>query len=231
MNPVRTYRRFEHKEAAFRICCTAMDAVEEAIVQQRAVLERYIERHPEFGSSFLPLGPLPSAPECVRRMSAAAHLVGVGPMAAVAGTMAQLAAEAGLAAGADEAIIDNGGDIFIASPQPVTVGLFGGQGKGVNRLAFSIAPEALPLAVCSSSGTMGHSTSLGDCDLATVVSTDASVADAAATQAANQVRNTDDIDGVLNATVAIQGVTGVLIVKDDRVGMAGVLPSLCRPGA
>ena len=231
MNPVRTYRRFEHKGAAFRICCSAMDAVEEAIVRQRAILERYIERHPEFGSSFLPLEPLSSAPECACRMSAAARLVGVGPMAAVAGTMAQLAVEAGRAAGADEAIIDNGGDIFISSCQPVTVGLFGGQGKGVNRLAFSIEPEELPLAVCSSSGTMGHSTSLGNCDLATVVSKDASLADAAATQAANQVKNTEDMDAVLNTTAAIQGVTGVLIVKGDRVGMAGALPALCRPGA
>ena len=45
---------------------------------------------------------------------------------------------------------------------------------------------------------MGHSMSLGHCDLATVISRDAALADAAATQAANKVKCTDEIEPTLN---------------------------------
>lgn len=75
---------------------------------------------------------------------------------------------------------------------------------------------------------MGHSTSLGRCDLATVVARDAALADAAATCAANHVKNVDDVDRAIERIAAIEGVEGVLIVKDDRVGLAGHLPPLVK---
>jgi hypothetical protein len=159
-------------------------------------------------------------------MAAGAAAAGVGPMAAVAGAMAQLAAEAGIAAGADEAIVENGGDMFLVCRRTVVVGLFAGRSPLSDRLAFAVEPDAAPLAICSSSGTMGHSLSLGRCDLATVVAADAAIADAAATAAANMVSTPDDVDATLEAISAIQGVAGVLLVKDDRIGLAGRLPKL-----
>ena len=70
--------------------------------------------------------------------------------------------------------------------------------------------------------------SLGDCDLATVVAKDTALADAAATQAANLVRTVDDIDPALENIAAIEGVDGVIIIKGDRVGLAGKLPPLVK---
>ncbi|MFC1463059.1 UPF0280 family protein, partial [Verrucomicrobiota bacterium] len=87
-------------------------------------------------------------------------------------------------------------------------------------------PGDTPIAICSSSGKMGHSTSLGDCDLATVVAKDTALADAAATHAANLVKSVDDVDSVLEMICAIEGVDGVLMVKDSHVGLAGELPEL-----
>jgi ApbE superfamily uncharacterized protein (UPF0280 family) len=75
---------------------------------------------------------------------------------------------------------------------------------------------------------MGHSFSFGECDLATVVAKDASLADAAATQAANLVRTVDDIDSALENIAGIEGVDGVMIIKGDRVGLAGKLPPLVK---
>ena len=161
-------------------------------------------------------------------MARAAARVGVGPMAAVAGAMAQCAAEAGLAAGADEAIVDNGGDIYLRTIKPVVVGLYAGSAALGDKLAFSLQPDETPIAICSSSSKMGHSLSLGRCDLATVVAKDAALADAAATQAANLVETAADINAALNRIAAIEGVAGVLIVNDDQVGLAGSLPSLVR---
>ena len=149
-------------------------------------------------------------------------------MAAVAGAMAQCAAEAGLKAGAREVIVENGGDIYLQAAGPVTIGLHTGTSKLGDRLAFALQAHETPVAICSSSGKMGHSRSLGQCDLATVVARDAALADAAATEAANRVRTIDDVNPVVDYIVGIEGIDGVLIVKDDRVGLAGHLPSLVR---
>lgn len=222
------YQTFHLKDSNFRIRSDAFAQATAAIRRERGLLEAYIERHPEFRTSLVPVGLLPDAPEIARRMAQAASRTGVGPMAAVAGTIAQLAAEAALRAGATEAIVENGGDLYLASPGEVLVALYAGRSPIGATLAFAVPAERLPLAICSSSSRMGHSLSLGDCDLATVVAADASLADAAATLAANLVRTPADIDSALNTILAIPGIAGVLLVKDDRIGLAGDLPPLVR---
>jgi hypothetical protein len=149
-------------------------------------------------------------------------------MAAVAGVMAEFAARAGIEAGAEEAIVENGGDIYLQAAGPVTIALHPGTAELTGRLAFSLDPRDTPIAICSSSGKMGHSVSLGECDLATVAARDAALADAAATGAANLVRRVEEINPALELIAAIEGVDGVLIVKDDRIGLAGRLPKLVR---
>jgi len=224
----RTYRTFTYKEAVLRICCDRFDAVTAEIARQRHILEDYIRRHPEFQTSLVPLGLHEDAPEIAQHMAWAADLVGVGPMAAVAGAMAQWSAKAALAAGAREAIVDNGGDIYLQAVSPVIVSLGTGKTPLADRLAFRVPPEQTPLAICSSSGKMGPSMSLGRCDLATIVAQDAALADAAATQAANLVRTIADVDATLERIMAIQGIAGALIVQDDRIGLAGRLPALVK---
>ena len=224
----RTYQTFTYREAVLRICCDRFDLVTAEIGRQRGLLEDYIRRHPEFKDSFAPIELRADAPEIARQMARAAQLVGVGPMAAVAGAMAQCTAEAALHAGAAEAIVDNGGDVYLRTVEPVVVGLGTGTAGLANRLAFSIEPHETPIAICSSSGRMGHSTSLGQCDLATVVAQDAALADAAATQTANLVRTVDDVDAALERVAGIEGIAGVIIVKDDRIGLAGRVPQLIR---
>lgn len=228
MSRKRIYKTFVHKEAVFRICCEAFEAVTREILLQRQILEAYILRQPEFQHSFKPIELLPDAPDVAQRMARAADWVGVGPMAAVAGVMAQLAVEAGINAGADEAIVENGGDIYLQTTKPVVIGLFSGGSEKVNQLAFELQPSDTPVSICSSSGKMGHSMSLGQCDLATVVSRDAALADAAATQAANLVKRVEDVEAALNRIAAIDGIDGVLIVKDGHVGLAGKLPPLTK---
>jgi ApbE superfamily uncharacterized protein (UPF0280 family) len=142
--------------------------------------------------------------------------------------MAQCAAEAALKAGAVEAIVENGGDIYLQAAEPVIIGLDTGTPELADQLAFSLEPDDTPISICSSSGRMGHSDSMGRCDLATVVARDAALADAAATQAANLVTTVEDVDSALERIAAIEGVEGVVIIKNDRVGLAGQLPPLVK---
>ena len=116
--------------------------------------------------------------------------------------------------------------MFLICRRPAVIGLFAGEGPLSDRLALAISPDLTPLAICSSSGKMGHSLSLGRCDLATVTSPDAALADAAATLAANLVRSEADVDPALARIAAVDGIEGVLIVQGDRVGLAGRLPPL-----
>ncbi len=224
----RIYRPFLHKEAVFSICCDRFQTISVEIIKQRRILEQYIQKHPEFQHALEPVEALPGAPISAQRMARAAQLVGVGPMAAVAGTMAQLAAETGIQAGAPEVIVENGGDIYLLADKPVTIILHTGTEKLADNLALALEPGDTPLSICSSSGKMGHSRSLGRCDLATVVAKDAALADAAATLAANLVTSVDDIDSALERISTIEGIDGVMIVKKERVGLAGHLPPLVK---
>ena len=225
---MRSYQAYSHRGASFRIASTHAQVIQREIRRQRGLLEGYIDGHPKFASSLEPLQLLPDAPEVARRMQAAAALTGVGPMAAVAGTMAHLAVDAARAAGAAEAIVENGGDIFLFSADAVTVALYAGDNPLSGKLALSVLPQKMPLAICSSSSFMGHSLSFGACDLATVVAPDGALADAAATLACNLVKTPHDVSGVLRRVSSIPGVCGVLIIKADKVGVAGELPELIR---
>ncbi|UCF96475.1 MAG: UPF0280 family protein [Spirochaetaceae bacterium] len=227
---MRHYRRYSHKGANFRFASSHQRIIIQEIRRQRSTLEAYIRRHPEFATALEPLQLLPEAPEVARRMQIASAAVGVGPMAAVAGTMAQLAVEAARAAGAAEAIVENGGDLYLDSLQVVTVALYAGEHPLTGKLAFRIDPRRMPLAICSSSSFMGHSLSFGACDLATVAAPAGALADAAATLACNLVKKIDDIQRALERVSSLPGISGVLIIKADKVGMAGDLPELIRHG-
>jgi hypothetical protein len=108
------------------------------------------------------------------------------------------------------------------------VGLFMGSHPLSGRIALEIDPARLPLSVCSSSSRFGHSLSFGDCDLATVIARDGALADAAATLAGNSVKTAADVQPALERIMAIPGIEAVLLVKDDRVGVAGDMPPLVR---
>jgi ApbE superfamily uncharacterized protein (UPF0280 family) len=225
---VRHYQSYSHRGANFRIASTHPQVIRREIRRQRQALEDYIRKHPEFASSLEPLQLLPGAPEVARRMQAASAVTGVGPMAAVAGTMAHLAVDAARASGAGEAIVENGGDIFLYSADVVTVALYAADNPLSGKLALMVRPQRMPLAICSSSSFMGHSLSFGTCDLATVVAADGALADAAATLACNLVKSSRDVPGVLDRITALSGVCGVLIIKAEKVGVAGDLPELVR---
>jgi ApbE superfamily uncharacterized protein (UPF0280 family) len=228
MHPPRRYRLFTYKGARYRIASSHDGLIVEELKRLRAQLELYIETDPAFARALEPVAVKPHAPEAARVMAAAARAAGVGPMAAVAGAFAELAARAALAAGAREAIVENGGDIFLMSPEEVVVGVYARGNPLSRRLAFRVRPAAMPLALCSSSGTMGHSLSLGKCDLALVAAHGAALADAAATRAGNLVQSKADVDRALRAVEKIKGVAGAFILMEDVVGLTGELPEIIK---
>lgn len=186
----------------------------------RRPLEEYIRSHPLFLHSLEPLPVEEGAPEIVRLMSQAAQAAGVGPMAAVAGAMAELVGKR-LLNYSREVIVENGGDIFIKASRRRRIGIFAGDSPFTDKLALEFDPKETPLGICTSSGTVGPSLSLGSTDATIVLSKSAALADAAATAVGNLVKTKDDIQGALDYGREIKGVTGIVIVMADRMGAWG----------
>lgn len=225
---MRRFREFSWKDTNLRISSDCFEVITRQIMAQRKELERYIRAHPAFKTALTPLPLLDSAPDIARRMAAAADLTGLGPMASVAGTLAQVGVEAAMAQGSTEAIVENGGDMYIYSTKPVTIGIYAGENAIGTKLAFHLKPEELPLAICSSSSHMGHSLSFGQCDLATVIAKEAALADSVATLTCNNISQDNQLAETLNLSGDIPGLRGILAVKDGKVGIWGDLPELVR---
>jgi len=195
----------------------------------RTPLEDYIATHPHFAESFVPVEVEPEVPEIVRAMADAARAVGVGPMAAVAGAVAERVAR-GLAAFSSEVIVENGGDLYLVGAAPRTVLLQAGDSLLSGKVALEVRAEELPVAICTSSGTVGHSVSLGVADAVTVLADDGALADAAATAVGNLIHCPDDIEAAIAHGRAIPGVRGVVIIVGEHIGAAGEM-RLVRVGA
>lgn len=193
---------------------------EKLVRELRASLEKFIEEDPAFLHSLTPVELKAGAPPLARAMADAAALAGVGPMAAVAGAIAQEVGRA-LLKHSKDVIVENGGDIYLRSTRQRLVGIFAGQSPLSNRLALEVRPEDTPLGICTSSGTVGPSLSLGTADAVVVVSPSAALADAVATAAGNLVGCEDDLQKAVEFALNIDGVRGAVAVKGERLAALG----------
>jgi ApbE superfamily uncharacterized protein (UPF0280 family) len=222
-------RKYRVKETIVSVTADELyhSACMDSIMRSRADLERHILEDPFFKVTFEPYECAEASPEVVRRMSLAAARVGVGPMAAVAGTIAWLALEAMVKAGCRHGIIDNGGDIALINDRPVVVGIYAG-GSPIKGLGLEIEPRDTILGICTSSATVGPSISLGNCDAALIISEDVSLADAAATALGNRVVDKDSLASAFDFLKEVPGVTGALAMIGDGMATYGRLPKIVR---
>ncbi len=191
-----------------------------AIHEIRSPLEEYIREHPLFLHSLAPVAVESGAAEIVRVMAEAARLANVGPMAAVAGAVAELVGRK-LLAFSPEVIVENGGDIFLKVNSKRQIGIHAGESTFTSKLAIEVEPGQTPLGVCTSSGTVGPSLSLGLADAAIVLSPSAALADAAATAVGNLVKSEQDIDAAIGHGKQIKGISGILVIVGGSMGAWG----------
>jgi len=196
------------------------DKALDSVLKHRGSLEAYIERHPLFLTTLDIYQAEAEAPAIVKEMARVSQLTGVGPMAAVAGVIAEAVGK-DLLAFSPEVIVENGGDIFLKISKKRLVGIYAGQSAFTKKIALEITPGETPLGICTSSGTVGHSLSLGSADAVIVLSPSASLADAAATALGNIVKAADDIPMAIEKAQSIEGLRGVVIIVGDKMGVWG----------
>jgi ApbE superfamily uncharacterized protein (UPF0280 family) len=191
-----------------------------AVVKCRTPLEEYIKSNPLFLCSLEPYPVQGDSPAIVRDMAQAARTVGVGPMAAVAGAVAEAVGKE-LLAHTPEVIVENGGDIFMKVSRTSLIGIYANDSPLTGKIALEIKPGETPLGICTSSGTVGHSLSFGTADAVIILSPSTALADAAATAIGNSVKTAEDITAAIEKAQIIDGLAGVVIIKDDNMGMWG----------
>jgi len=229
----RTYRDFASRGTwvAFAAACEETDLyiraeqnltreALEATRRARRAIEGYIRDHPGFQTSLEPLPFDPEAPPIVQDMLLAGQSLSVGPMAAVAGAIAESVGTS-LHAFSRNVIVENGGDVFLATERETTVGVFAGKSPLSMRLGLRIPPEQTPCGLCTSSGQVGPSLSFGQADAVTVWASSTALADAAATALANRVTEPGDIEPTLEVAKSTTGLKGALVVLRDRIGVWG----------
>lgn len=222
---------FQFKETNCTIIAddeSAINTAVSSIKYHRKQLEKYIQNHPKFLYSLQPV-PVNKGPKIVRLMAEASEKANVGPMAAVAGVLADLAVEDMTLAGGEVAVVENGGEVSAISNQPVDIALSAGDSLLSRQIGFRL--EKFPVGVATSSGLFSHALSFGEAEAATVFAVNAGVADAAATAVGNLIKG-DDCRGAVERGIKealdIQGVKGVFILYRGIVGKAGQVPQLIK---
>jgi ApbE superfamily uncharacterized protein (UPF0280 family) len=194
----------------------------ELVLEHRGYVEAYIKAYPDFMTTLDPWRHEGPAPNIISDMITAGVNAAVGPMAAIAGAIAENVGR-GLLEFTDQVMVENGGDVFIKTNTPVTVGIFAGASPLSMRVGIQLSCEKKPVAVCTSSGTLGHSLSLGQADAVCVVADSCALADAAATSIGNLIQSEADINNAIAAGQKIAEIAGIVIVVGKKIGAWGEL--------
>lgn len=195
-------------------------ASHDLIAIARNQVEAYIKAHPTFLTSLSPLANDPLATPLIQSMLNAARIASIGPMAAVAGGIAEFVGmglvENGLT---KEVMVENGGDVFLHRNKDCCISIFAGESVLSGKIGLEVKLDSMPLGICSSSGSIGHSLSLGTADAVTVLARDTTIADTVATRLGNEMQ--DDMNHVLDIAKTFPDIIGVVVVKDDKLGAWG----------
>lgn len=192
----------------------------EQVLLCRGHIEGYIHSYPGFATTLVPWKKQSIAPEIVRKMIAAGSAAGVGPMAAVAGAVAESVGQR-LLKHSQQVVVENGGDIFLKTDAPLVAGVFAGNSPLSMKMGIRLPHTGDGVGLCTSSGTVGHSYSTGTADAVCVLAPSCALADAAATAVGNRIRSPREIKSAIAFGRRIAGVLGIVVVVDREIGAWG----------
>ncbi len=188
------------------------------LVDLRRQMDAYLLMDPQYKVALTPYDAGLEAPNILKEMSRVSHKTGIGPMSAVAGAVAKKVAEF---LGTNEVIVENGGDIYAQAASDMDISVFAGQSPLSEEIGLHIPAAEFPLGICTSSGTVGPSLSLGRADAVMIVCKDVLLADSYATAMANRIKTVNDLQSVIDRISDIPEILGAIAVKDDRMAITG----------
>jgi uncharacterized protein len=211
-----------HKETDL-LCCTEVEMggyIQDRVVFYRHQLEEYIKVKPFFKESLSPVESDLFAPVIAQEMIRVSGEIGVGPMATVAGAIAEFVGN-DISNRTRQFIIENGGDVYLRTIQERTVLIYAKDSPYSQKIGIRLRGRPEPYGVCTSSGTVGHSLSFGQADAVCIMGSSALLADGLATYVGNIVKKKDDIPAAIEKGKVFPGVTGILIIVGESLGAWG----------
>ncbi|MBO4723740.1 MAG: UPF0280 family protein [Bacteroidaceae bacterium] len=192
------------------------------LVDLRRSMDAYLLVDPQYKAALTPYDAGLEAPEILKEMSRVCHKTGIGPMSAVAGAVALHVADFIKSKfGVKEVIVENGGDIYAEAGTDMDISVFAGQSPLSEKIGLHIPAADFSLGICTSSGTVGPSLSLGRADAVMIVCKDVLLADSYATAMANRIQSVNDLQPVIDRIQNIPDILGAIAVKDDRMAVCG----------
>lgn len=212
------------------------EAIPEAIREIKShiiELQKYIERRPLFQYSLEPLDEDRDAPLIVRLMIEASKAAGVGPMASVAGAIADLGLKKLMEMGVEIAVVENGGEVAAyTSGREILVSISTSESNLSGKIGLLVTSEETPIGIATSTGKISQrAISFGMADSVTVIAENAAIADAAATSICNAVALKDTLKSIyrgVERAKSIRGVKGAIIFYKGHVGLTGKLPKMVK---
>lgn len=214
---------YKIEESQGRIMCDCIEGIKSAIIaikHNREMLKAYISKRPTFKLALSPIEVEEEAPFVIRKMVECSNMAKVGPMASVAGVLADIAMNAALRSGAKNIMVENGGEIALLWNSEFKVGI-----KNF-PIALKIKPEEMPIGIATSSGKYGHALSLGRADSVTVIANSAGIADAAATAICNSTRGDEALKRGLERAKELKIIRGAIIIVGELIGIIGSIPEI-----
>ena len=212
--------RYKESDLFIQSDCDLRKKALNALKKYRQKIEDYIKLNLIFRESLTPVPVAESAPDIVKKMSYAGIVANVGPMAAVAGAIAEFVGEE-LSNYCQEVIVENGGDIYLKIIEDKKVAIYAGSSPLSGRIGIKIDKKMTPCGVCTSSGRVGHSLSFGLADAVTVITASAALSDAWATSLANMVKSDDDVNKVIKMVEEREEIKGVVVIFRDKLAVSG----------
>jgi hypothetical protein len=216
-----------NKKGSFQI---AINQLEQDLVE----LNSFVSIHPEWKESYKPYISTNSSQKnsVMAAMEKSVEFCNVGPMAAVAGALADRM-KLKMLENHDVhiAVVENGGEISINSSEEIIIALIVLSSSLHSKLGFRYKGDQTDLGVATSSATFGHADSLGEADAVVVFAPSAALADAAATRICNEVKGQNPNQAIQNGIEAFREIPdlyGVFIVKGDLTARYGELPEIIR---
>lgn len=204
----------------------AISAAISSIKHNRRLLEAYVSNHYEFLYSLTPIH-ITKGPKIVKLMAQVSEKAGVGPMAAVAGALADLAVKDMLKTGCKVAVVEDGGEISAVSDRPIDVALMAGKHPLSKKIGFRL--EEFPIGVATSSAIYSHALSFGEAEAVTIFAENAALADAVSTAIGNLVKGDHHqiaVKKAIEKAMSIEGVKGAMIIYRNQVGFGGCISKL-----
>lgn len=204
------------------------DEIKKEVIKQREILKRYLKENPDFLFSFSPLY-VESNEEIIKLMSESSLLTKTGPMASVAGAIAEIVGKKFLKE-SDEIIIENGGDIFAKLNSDFNVAIYAGNSPFSMKIGIRLKKREIPYGVCTSSGKIGHSISFGDADAVVVISPSSAFSDGSATYFGNLIKGKIDEKNILSEIKNFPFIEGLVIIRDKEIFLWGDIEIISLTG-